>query len=431
MTEIRLDVDVAHPPERVWRALTDAAVLAGWFAPAKLRPVVGHTFRVEAKGQPGFEEPIDAEVLEVDAPRRLAMRWRAPELDARVSVSIARVGGGSRVTLRQSGFFGMQGLLRRRVLHRTYTEMLGRRLPEALDRLAVEDGKRGPVGAALARRLAQRTKGADHSGSRRNARPYQRRGGFARRLRAVGRVTVTRPLHLERTVPFARRSPAHGRRGHRRDGRLHALGGALTRMAQRIRPDARGRHVAVGAGLLLVIALVSLIVVAATLSYPPGSPLIGPGNGQGHDGYAELPGGTRPPASAGASRGGSASGQPAEPSGVLPTASGGAHLGPNLTAVYRTETVRLGGYRGAVTISNPGGQPVEGWTVVLTLPVLNLTIRKTAGAQMKQDGDRFVFTPSPDTRLVGPGRTALFTYEADGVGKPTACTVNGQACGGI
>jgi uncharacterized protein YndB with AHSA1/START domain len=429
VTEIRLDVDVAHPPERVWRALTDAAVLAGWFVPAKLRPVVGHTFRVEAGEQPGFEEPIDAEVLEVDAPRRLAMRWRAAELDARVAVSITRVGGGSRVTLRQSGFFGMQGLLRRRVLHRTYTEMLGRRLPEALDRLAVEDGRRGPVGAALARRRAQRTKAADHQGGRRNARPYQRRTGFVRRLRAVGRVRVSRPLHLESTVPFVRRSPAHGRRGHRRAGRLNAIAQA----ALRLRPGTRGRSVAVGAGLLLAIGLVTLIVVAATLSYPPGTPWIGDDSGNGEDGYALLPGGTRPALTAGASRGPSTSDVPALPPGATapPSVSAGAPVGSTLTAVYRTETVRLGGYRGAVAISNPGGQAVEGWTVVLTLPVLNLSIRKTAGAQMKQDGDRFVFTPSADTRLVGPGRTALFTYEADGVGKPTACTVNGQACGGI
>ena len=41
MTEIRLDVELAHPPERVWRALVEPARLAEWFLPNDLRPVAG------------------------------------------------------------------------------------------------------------------------------------------------------------------------------------------------------------------------------------------------------------------------------------------------------------------------------------------------------------------------------------------------------
>jgi len=188
VTEIRLDVELAHPPERVWRAIVEPSRLAEWFLPGDLSPVVGHRFVITPDGQAGFIDPIEAEVLEADPPRRLAMRWLAPELDARVSMSLVRVPGGCRLTLRQSGFFGMQGLLRRRVLHRVYTEMLGRRLPDLLGRMAAEEGRRvpgGAVGAALARRRSQRARAID-SGSRRNtARPFRRRNslGLGRRRR--------------------------------------------------------------------------------------------------------------------------------------------------------------------------------------------------------------------------------------------------------
>jgi uncharacterized protein YndB with AHSA1/START domain len=504
VTEIRLDVELAHPPERVWRAVTDATVLADWFLSAELRPVVGHRFTinaVEPGGLAGFDQAIAAEVTELDAPRRLSMRWQAPELDAKVTISIARAAGGCRLTLRQTGFFGMHGLLRRRVLHRTYAELLGRRLPDALERLAVEDGRRGPVGAALARRRAQRARAVDRSGDRtgdrhgervgepacrRNAaRPY-RRAGIARRLRAVGRVRVSRPLHLEATVAFPiarRRRAAHGqdrpRRGvsHRekrssgpkRDwhrsllgggpgGALGpalgaALGGALGaafRVSQTVstrlrvvgrvllhgsgQADAdpgtsrRVRAAAAGAGLLVTVGLVSLIVAGATALHPAAPPQIGDGPA-GDPGYAELPGRKRPTELVPPSRS-SAAAASVEPVSVAASMSVSPAMSP-LTAVYRTEVLRLGGYRGLVTITNPSDEAVNGWTVVVTLQVLSLTVRSATGAQYKQDARTVTFTPKSDTQVVPARGSVRFTFEVNGVFFPTSCTVDGRACTGI
>ena len=62
-----------HPPERVWRALTDPAELAAWLMPNDFTAQVGARFRFDAR--PAHAEPFDCEMLELDPPRRLRMQW--------------------------------------------------------------------------------------------------------------------------------------------------------------------------------------------------------------------------------------------------------------------------------------------------------------------------------------------------------------------
>jgi uncharacterized protein YndB with AHSA1/START domain len=62
-----------HPPERVWRALTDPAELAAWLMPNDFSARVGARFRLDAR--PAHPEPFDCEVLEIDPPRRLRTQW--------------------------------------------------------------------------------------------------------------------------------------------------------------------------------------------------------------------------------------------------------------------------------------------------------------------------------------------------------------------
>ena len=72
-TRVVHEVRFPHPPERVWRALTDRAELSAWLMPNDFTPEEGARFRLDAR--PDHLEPFDCEVLEVEPPRRLRTRW--------------------------------------------------------------------------------------------------------------------------------------------------------------------------------------------------------------------------------------------------------------------------------------------------------------------------------------------------------------------
>ena len=70
---------LAHPVERVWRAVTDPAELAHWF-PCAVRGDVALGGRLTFEF-PGGEMPtMEGDVVELDAPRRFAFTWGDDEL---------------------------------------------------------------------------------------------------------------------------------------------------------------------------------------------------------------------------------------------------------------------------------------------------------------------------------------------------------------
>lgn len=102
-------VELRANPERVWRALTDPAELAGWFgAKGALDPRPGGAASFEWDGDGRFEARVEA----VDPPRLLAWRW-ARERDTPVDDGPSTLvefrlepsgSGGTRLHLRESGF---------------------------------------------------------------------------------------------------------------------------------------------------------------------------------------------------------------------------------------------------------------------------------------------------------------------------------------
>ncbi|SBT43947.1 SRPBCC family protein [Micromonospora auratinigra] len=78
----RVDRFLAHPPARMWRALTDSDLLARGLMPNDFRPLPGHRFRLRTTPRPGqgFDGVVDCEVLEIDEPRRTRWAWRGTRL---------------------------------------------------------------------------------------------------------------------------------------------------------------------------------------------------------------------------------------------------------------------------------------------------------------------------------------------------------------
>jgi uncharacterized protein YndB with AHSA1/START domain len=81
--ELRLRRDLAAPPDRVWRALTDPEALAGWFWPerlapaAELEPEEGGRYRI-ASAPAGMA--VGGEFVETDCLDRLP-GWLASARD--------------------------------------------------------------------------------------------------------------------------------------------------------------------------------------------------------------------------------------------------------------------------------------------------------------------------------------------------------------
>jgi uncharacterized protein YndB with AHSA1/START domain len=78
-----------YPPERIWRALTESALIGQWLMPNDFEPVVGRRFTFQAKPMGGWNGVVHCEVLDVEPPRRLRYTW--------IGGSDANPGCGSRI----------------------------------------------------------------------------------------------------------------------------------------------------------------------------------------------------------------------------------------------------------------------------------------------------------------------------------------------
>ncbi len=152
MSEIRIVRDYPHPPEKVWRALTDPAVIPLWTStgaggrPEGFVPVAGTKFRFVAKPKPGWNGIVDCEVLEVDAPRLLRYSW----VDGNGGGDVTQVAyrlepraHGTGFSYEHTGFTGVGGLFMSMLLGRVRTKMLNQGLPALLNDLA-DDGTLRP-----------------------------------------------------------------------------------------------------------------------------------------------------------------------------------------------------------------------------------------------------------------------------------------------
>jgi uncharacterized protein YndB with AHSA1/START domain len=105
-----LEREFAHPPEKVWRALTQPELLAEWLMKNDFKPVVGQRFNFRADPMPGWNGVTDCEVLAVEAPRKLSYTWNASGEEAAngiktvVTFTLTPTKTGTLLRMEQSGF---------------------------------------------------------------------------------------------------------------------------------------------------------------------------------------------------------------------------------------------------------------------------------------------------------------------------------------
>lgn len=141
---IRQERVYAHPPEHVWRALTDRELLARWLMPNDFEPRLGHRFTFQTEAGPGFDGIVHCEVLEIEEPVRLVLSWRGGPLDTRLSFTLKPEGEGTRLLLEHTGFEGLKARLVGRLLSLGNRTLYGKRLPQLLDEMARDLGAMPP-----------------------------------------------------------------------------------------------------------------------------------------------------------------------------------------------------------------------------------------------------------------------------------------------
>jgi uncharacterized protein YndB with AHSA1/START domain len=150
MSVLRYRRRLAHPQQKVWRALTEDAHLTQWF-PTTIEGDRATGAPLHFSFREGEGEPFDGEMLAFDAPTLMELRWAddvlrfevTPDgsgcvLDLTVTfpeyAKAARDGAGWHVCLEQLGYVAEGAPLpwkpadRWRVVHRSYVERFG---PEA------------------------------------------------------------------------------------------------------------------------------------------------------------------------------------------------------------------------------------------------------------------------------------------------------------
>ena len=97
-----------HPPEKLWRALTESTLLAQWMMNNDFAPVPGHRFQFRADPMPNWNGIVDCEVLVVDPLKSLSYNWgtggEASGLQWVVLLTLTPVEGGTQLRMEQSGF---------------------------------------------------------------------------------------------------------------------------------------------------------------------------------------------------------------------------------------------------------------------------------------------------------------------------------------
>jgi uncharacterized protein YndB with AHSA1/START domain len=97
---IKVEKFLPFAPSKVWRALTDAALVGQWLMPCDFIPSVGHRFTFDTGGW-GLTQ---CEVVAVEPETLVSYTWRNPPLDTLVTWRLMPRADGTLLTMEHSGF---------------------------------------------------------------------------------------------------------------------------------------------------------------------------------------------------------------------------------------------------------------------------------------------------------------------------------------
>jgi uncharacterized protein YndB with AHSA1/START domain len=99
-----IEKEMPHPPERVWRALTQGSLMKEWLMDNDFQPVVGHRFNFRSTPAPNWNGVVDCEVLAVEPNKKLSYSWCSMGLASVVSWTLSATARGTLLRFEQTGF---------------------------------------------------------------------------------------------------------------------------------------------------------------------------------------------------------------------------------------------------------------------------------------------------------------------------------------
>jgi uncharacterized protein YndB with AHSA1/START domain len=102
--------EIPHPPEKIWRALTQPHLIEEWLMKNDFKPVAGHRFNLRKDPQPDVSIVVDCQVTAVEPNKTLSYTWnsahedRAYTLKSVVTWTLTPTRTGTHLRMEQSGF---------------------------------------------------------------------------------------------------------------------------------------------------------------------------------------------------------------------------------------------------------------------------------------------------------------------------------------
>lgn len=99
-----MEREIPHPPHKIWRALTEGALIQEWLMKNDFQPVVGHRFSFRSDPVPGWNGIIECEVKVLEPDSRLVYSWSTMGSMSEVIWTLRPTGAGTLLRMEQTGF---------------------------------------------------------------------------------------------------------------------------------------------------------------------------------------------------------------------------------------------------------------------------------------------------------------------------------------
>src|SRR5579872_5635662 len=98
-SSVIVEREIAFPPEKIWRALTQPQLIEEWLMKNDFKPAKDHRFTLR-----GDWGSVDCRVLVIELNKTLSYTWAAMGLESVVTWTLTPMGKGTQLRMEHSGF---------------------------------------------------------------------------------------------------------------------------------------------------------------------------------------------------------------------------------------------------------------------------------------------------------------------------------------